>query len=67
MQLMEQAVREFKGEQPDKAAIPLPTVDLPVAASIPPEYIPSEPQRILMYKKLAAVREAKDISAYRRN
>jgi transcription-repair coupling factor (superfamily II helicase) len=63
MQLLEQAVREFKGEEPDKQAIPLPTVDLPVAATIPMDYVPSEPQRILMYKKLSAVRERKDVSA----
>jgi transcription-repair coupling factor (superfamily II helicase) len=60
-QLLEQAVKEFKGEEPDKAQIPLPTLDLPVAAVIPEKYITSEPQRILMYKKLSAVREKNDI------
>ena len=62
MQLLEQAVQEFKGEPPDKKDIPLPTVDLPVAASIPDTYVPGEPQRILMYKKLSAVRNGEDIS-----
>ena len=56
-QLLEQAVREFKHEDPDKTQIPLPTVDIPVAASIPDKYVPGEAQRILMYKKLAAVRD----------
>ncbi|MDX1933752.1 MAG: TRCF domain-containing protein, partial [Capsulimonadales bacterium] len=51
-----------KGEEPSKQDIPLPTVDLPVAAIIPEGYIPSEPQRILMYKKLSAVRDRLDVS-----
>jgi transcription-repair coupling factor (superfamily II helicase) len=61
-QLLEQAIHEEKGEEVDKTQIPLPTVDLPVAAVIPESYVPSEPQRILMYKKLSAVRERKDVS-----
>jgi transcription-repair coupling factor (superfamily II helicase) len=60
-QLLEQAIKEYKGEEPDKAQIPLPAVDLPVAASIPEKYVPGEAQRILMYKKLAAVRERADV------
>lgn len=62
LQLLEQAVHELKGEEPDKEDIPLPTVDLPVAATIPQSYIPAEPQRILMYKKLAAVRDRADVA-----
>jgi len=61
-QLLEQAVKEYKGDEPDKTQIPLPTVDLPVAASIPDNYVPGEPQRILMYKKLAAVRDRADVA-----
>lgn len=62
LQLLEQAIHELKGEELDKEDIPLPTVDLPVAATIPQTYIPAEPQRILMYKKLAAVRDRADVS-----
>ncbi|HVK05041.1 MAG TPA: transcription-repair coupling factor [Armatimonadaceae bacterium] len=62
MQLLEQAVREYKGEEQDKEAEPLPTVDLPVAAAIPAKYVPSEAQRILMYKKLSAVRQRDDVA-----
>jgi transcription-repair coupling factor (superfamily II helicase) len=62
MQLLEQAVREMKGEEPSKQDILLPTVDLPVAAVIPESYIPAEPQRILMYKKLSAVRDRVDVA-----
>lgn len=62
MQLMEEAIKEMKGDEPDRKAAPLPTVDLPVAAVIPESYIPSEAQRILMYKKLSAVRERSDVN-----
>jgi transcription-repair coupling factor (superfamily II helicase) len=61
-QLLEQAVREYKGEEQDRTQIPLPTVDLPVAAAIPEKYVPGEAQRILMYKKLAAVRDRADVA-----
>ncbi len=61
-QLLEQAVREFKGDEADPQQIPLPTVDLPVAASIPEKYVPGEAQRILMYKKLSAVRDRADVA-----
>jgi transcription-repair coupling factor (superfamily II helicase) len=61
-QLLEQAVKEYKGEEPDKVQIPLPTVDLPVAAAIPSAYVPGEAPRILMYKKLAAVRDRADVA-----
>ena len=60
-QLLEQAVREFRHEEPDKSQIPLPTVDIPVAASIPEKYVPGEAQRLLMYKKLAAVRDVNGV------
>jgi transcription-repair coupling factor (superfamily II helicase) len=61
-QLLEQALREQQGEEPEADEALLPTVDLPVAATIPPKYVPSEPQRILMYKKLAAVRRREDVA-----
>lgn len=61
-QLLEQAIHEAKGEEPDKELSPLPSVDLPVAATIPEKYVPGEAQRILMYKKLAAVREFADVA-----
>jgi transcription-repair coupling factor (superfamily II helicase) len=61
-QLLEQAVREFKGEPEDPRYAALPTVDLPIAASLPEKYIPGEAQRILMYKKLAAVRDKADVA-----
>lgn len=62
MQLLESTIRELKHEEPDKQDTPLPTVELPVPATIPDTYVPGEPQRILMYKKLAAVRTREDVS-----
>jgi transcription-repair coupling factor (superfamily II helicase) len=61
-QLLEQAIHEAKGEEPARELTPLPSVDLPVAATIPEKYVPGEAQRILMYKKLAAVRERADVA-----
>ena len=61
-QLLEEAVKEMKGGVPQEKEEPLPTVDLPVAASIPEKYVPGEAQRILMYKKLAAVKQRDDVA-----
>ncbi len=60
-QLLSHAINELKGEdvQPERD---LPTVTLPLDALIPSVYIPSEAERILMYKKLAAVRQADDVA-----
>jgi transcription-repair coupling factor (superfamily II helicase) len=45
-----------------KTQIPLPHGGPAVAASIPEKYVPSEAQRILMYKKLSAVRDRADVA-----
>ncbi|GAB4453416.1 MAG: transcription-repair coupling factor [Armatimonadaceae bacterium] len=60
MQLLEEAVREMRNDKPRPETEPLPLVDLPVAAVIPEVYVPGEAQRILMYKKLSAVRTRDD-------
>ncbi len=60
-QLLEEAINEMKGKVPTQKEEPLPAADLPVAASIPEKYVPGEAQRILMYKKLAAVRAKEDV------
>ncbi|MFM7321824.1 MAG: DEAD/DEAH box helicase, partial [Armatimonadota bacterium] len=61
-QLLEDAIRENRGQAPDAAHVPLPTVEIPVPAAIPVKYVASEPQRIQMYKKLAAVRDRADVA-----
>ena len=59
-QLLSQAINELKGE-PMEMEFELPHVALPLDALIPSIYIPSEAERILMYKKLTAVRRLEDV------
>ncbi len=59
-QLLSQAINEMRGE-PSEGEFELPHVSLPLDALIPSAYIPSEAERILMYKKLTAVRKAEDV------
>ena len=58
--LLSQAINELKGEdvEPERE---LPSVALPLDALIPSVYIPSEAERILMYKKLAAAHKSDDV------
>ena len=59
-QLLSQAINEMRG-QPVEGEFELPNVSLPLDALIPSAYIPSEAERILMYKKLTAVRKVGDV------
>jgi transcription-repair coupling factor (superfamily II helicase) len=59
-QLLSHAINELKGE-PMEMEFELPNVALPLDALIPSVYIPSEAERILMYKKLTAVRRVEDV------
>jgi transcription-repair coupling factor (superfamily II helicase) len=59
-QLLSQAINELKGE-PAEEEFNLPSVNLPLDAHIPERYIPSEAERILIYKKLTAVRTKGDV------
>ncbi len=59
-QLLSQAINEMKGEGVEME-FELPNVALPLDALIPSVYIPSEAERILMYKKLTAVRKTDDV------
>jgi transcription-repair coupling factor (superfamily II helicase) len=58
-QLLAEAVREVRGEEPSR--LELPPVDLPMDAHIPVDYIPSESLRLSFYKKMTAVRDEGDI------
>ncbi|MCW3059590.1 MAG: transcription-repair coupling factor [Capsulimonas sp.] len=60
-QLLSQAINELKGEDMEPEW-ELPNVALPLDAHIPPRYIPSEAERILIYKKLTAVRRMEDVA-----
>ena len=59
-QLLSHAINELKGE-PMEMEFELPNVALPLDALIASVYIPSEAERILMYKKLTAVRRVEDV------
>jgi len=58
-QLLAQAVQELQGEEVTEDI--LPSVDLPITAHIPNEYIPGEAERIYFYKRMSAVRKVEDI------
>jgi transcription-repair coupling factor (superfamily II helicase) len=52
LQLLEQAIREFKGEPPEDLA-PDPELRLPLAAYLPEEYVPDVQQRLALYRRLS--------------
>ncbi|MDI6852581.1 MAG: transcription-repair coupling factor [Deltaproteobacteria bacterium] len=51
LQLLEQAIREFKGEAPEEA--PEPEIRLPLAAYLPEDYVPDIQQRLALYRRLS--------------
>ena len=59
-QLLSQAINEMRGEDVE-TEWELPNIALPLDAHIPIRYIPSEAERILIYKKLTAVRSGDDV------
>ncbi len=52
LQLLEQAIREFKGEAPEEEA-PDPEIRLPLAAYLPEDYVPDVQQRLALYRRLS--------------
>ncbi|MEE1014117.1 MAG: transcription-repair coupling factor [Clostridia bacterium] len=57
--LLEQAVREEKGMEPEKKTET--QIDLPVSAYIPEEYIGNHSQRIGAYKRIAAIASQEEL------
>lgn len=57
--LLEEAIRERKGER--KIEMPEPTIELPVDALLPQEYIADAKQRVEMYKKIAAINNLEEV------
>ena len=57
--MMEQAVRELRGE-PAEAEVE-PEIQLGIPAFIPDRYIPDVSQRLVFYKRLAAIRGVPDL------
>ena len=63
LKLLEEAVLEEKGEKPEARCEC--SADLAVAANIPDRYVPSQEQRMDLYRRIAAIRseaEADDIT-----
>ncbi|MGQ9454778.1 MAG: transcription-repair coupling factor [Armatimonadota bacterium] len=60
-QLLARAIAEVKGEEVEE--FELPPVDLSIDAYIPQDYMSNEANRILFYKKMAAVKSVEDVQA----
>jgi transcription-repair coupling factor (superfamily II helicase) len=58
-QMMEEAVREMKGEE-IRAQVE-PEIRLGIPAYFPEEYIPDANQRLLFYKRLASLRDSEEL------
>ncbi len=52
LQLLESAIREYKGEPPEEVA-PDPEIHLPLAAYLPEDYVPDVQQRLALYRRLS--------------
>ncbi|MFW6113246.1 MAG: TRCF domain-containing protein, partial [Thermodesulfobacteriota bacterium] len=51
LQLLEEAIKHFKGEAAEEA--PEPEIRLPVAAYLPEDYVPDIQQRLALYRRLS--------------
>jgi len=52
LQLLEQAIREFKGEAREEE-LPDPEIRIPLAAYLPEDYVPDIQQRLALYRRLS--------------
>jgi transcription-repair coupling factor (superfamily II helicase) len=52
LQLLEEAIREFKGEAPEDL-VPDPELRVPLAAYLPEDYVPDVQQRLALYRRLS--------------
>jgi len=58
-EMVEKAVRELKGEAVEPEVEP--EIRLEIPAYLPDDYIPDANQRLILYKRLASVRETKEL------
>jgi transcription-repair coupling factor (superfamily II helicase) len=67
VRLVGEAVSEFKDDLGEGTGVPDKdvSVELPIEAHLPHDYVPSERLRLEMYKRLAAVRTTADVDALR--
>jgi transcription-repair coupling factor (superfamily II helicase) len=52
LQLLEEAIREFKGEAPEEV-VPDPEIRIPLKAYLPEDYVPDIQQRLALYRRLS--------------
>jgi transcription-repair coupling factor (superfamily II helicase) len=64
LKLLEEAVRELRGEAVEEDIDPVVTVD--AAAYLPDEYVAEPAQRLALYKRLAGIRTAAEVDDGRR-
>ncbi|MEX2571671.1 MAG: transcription-repair coupling factor [Gemmatimonadota bacterium] len=65
MRLLEQAVRQLKGEEGD-VSHPSTEVSVDGAAYIPDEYVPDEAQKLHLYRRLSTLESVDDVDRMRR-
>jgi transcription-repair coupling factor (superfamily II helicase) len=66
--LLAEAVEERKADRENRAPVLVPqqaVVDLPLEAHLPDDYVPEEAQKLELYRRLARVRTAGDVAAFR--
>ncbi|MDR5682680.1 MAG: transcription-repair coupling factor [Armatimonadota bacterium] len=61
--LLDEAIRRLRGEFVEEA--PDPVIELRLPAFLPESYIPDEPQRLSVYRRLAALRSSEEAAALR--
>ncbi|MCD6359333.1 MAG: DEAD/DEAH box helicase, partial [Armatimonadetes bacterium] len=61
--MLADSVRALKGENVDDDEEGYPSVDLPMEAVIPADYVPGENQRIALYRRLASVTDEHQLAA----
>src|SRR5690606_7285945 len=65
MRLLEQAVRQLKGEGADQVN-PATEVSIDGAAYTPDEYVPDEAQKLHLYRRLSTLEQVEDVDQLRR-
>lgn len=63
LQMIQQTVRELKGQAPEEEIEP--SLSLKVSAYLPEDYIPDTYQRLVIYKRLASLKELEELSGIR--
>ncbi|MCL4216651.1 MAG: transcription-repair coupling factor, partial [Candidatus Hydrogenedentes bacterium] len=63
IQLIQEAVADMKGEAPKR--VHLPPCDIAIDAFIPEAYVPSETQKITLYKRIAGVKSLDEVEEMR--